>query len=66
VRIGEEKKKKKKEEEEETTGVKHNGLPITMGGYKKKSSNLWWRIDRVYFRLGAKHGTKHEKGLQVK
>jgi len=30
-RRGKEEKKKKKKEE--TTGVKHNGLPITMGGH---------------------------------
>ena len=36
--------KKKKEQEErtrkiETTGVKYNGLPITMGGHKKERRN---------------------------
>jgi len=30
--------KKERKKKEETTGVKHNGLPITMGGHKKLSS----------------------------
>jgi len=30
------KKRRGKKKKEETTGVKHNDLPVTMGGHKKK------------------------------
>jgi len=35
-RRGNKKKKKKKRKKEKITGVKHNGMPITMGDHKHK------------------------------